>query len=282
MQYPLVSAPAAIAGQSNGTCYGFTTLEDAWYLKQTVRVAEVAPGDQFGSAIASALNLTAIGAPLATSPITNQGVVYVRAPLPSVGKPYALLSASVCVCWPAVVPLVPSCVCGLVFICVCVCALYVCLCVCSCVRMCVCVYVCACTRGQVFNFWIDTVQRIPYWVLVAKLTAPDAAQFDQFGTSLSTDGVFLAVGAPYHGRGASAQAGQVYVYRNGFWNTSQASVIGAPFPAIADYFGLSVAVYGCGCLGGGGGTACAHHRQTPHSPPSILTHTHVCSRCGRV
>ena len=98
---------------------------------------------------------------------------------------------------------------------------------------------------QIFNFTVNDTARIPHWSLVTNLTAVDASDYDQFGTAVSTDGTYVAIGAPYHGRGNKAQAGEVYVYVNGFWSASHAAVISSPNPAIADYFGSSVAVYQC-------------------------------------
>ncbi len=97
---------------------------------------------------------------------------------------------------------------------------------------------------QIFNFFVNDSIRTPYWNLVTKLTAIDGAEYDQFGTAVSTDGTYLAVGAPYHGTGSSAQSGQVYIYRNGVWASNQAAILRPPNPTISDFFGISLVVFG--------------------------------------
>ena len=70
-------------------------------------------------------------------------------------------------------------------------------------------------------------------------------EYAQFGFAVSTDGVYIAVGAPYHGTGSEGNAGRAYVYRNGFYNSASSVVIRAPDADIADYFGTSIVVFGC-------------------------------------
>ena len=95
-KYPIVSAPAPVVGLSVGVCYGFSTLEEQWFLKQTVKSNDTVAGDKFGYSLSSANNMTAIGAPLASAPLVNQGVVYVRSSLRCLLC--VLLQSSPCVC----------------------------------------------------------------------------------------------------------------------------------------------------------------------------------------
>jgi hypothetical protein len=100
----------------------------------------------------------------------------------------------------------------------------------------------------VFSFSANATTRMPRWEFSVKLTAPDAAEYDAFGTAVSTDGNYLAIGAPFHGTGARGQAGQAYVYRNGFWGASQVAIVRSPSPAISDFFGSTIVVYKYVCL----------------------------------
>ena len=79
------------------------------------------------------------------------------------------------------------------------------------------------------------------WGEVKKLTASDAADGDQFGTSVSIDGSTAVVGAPYKDSGAA------YVfYRNegGDDNWGQEAILAASDAESGDLFGWSVVVSG--------------------------------------
>src|SRR5258708_627860 len=75
---------------------------------------------------------------------------------------------------------------------------------------------------------------------LAKVTASDAVQFDDFGQSVAISGNTAIVGNPYH----SSYDGSAYVYvGNGVTWTQQAKLV-APDPGGGDEFGLAVAISG--------------------------------------
>jgi hypothetical protein len=80
---------------------------------------------------------------------------------------------------------------------------------------------------------------------VAKLTAPDAAAWDQFGYAVSVSGITAVVGAPWEDPGWP-EAGAAYVFEfnpaGGAWE--QADKLTASDAASDDYFGWSVSVSG--------------------------------------
>ena len=78
------------------------------------------------------------------------------------------------------------------------------------------------------------------WSQQDKLTAEDAAGGDQFGTSVSLDGDYAVVGAPYH-----SDNGSTYIFvnnHNGSW--SQQDKLTAEDGAAEDQFGFSVSIAG--------------------------------------
>jgi hypothetical protein len=82
------------------------------------------------------------------------------------------------------------------------------------------------------------------WSQQAKLTAADAAQFDDFGWSVVVSGDTTVIGAYYdsHAGGASAGSAYVFVRSGGVW--SQQAKLTASDAAATDKFGNSVAVSG--------------------------------------
>jgi hypothetical protein len=82
------------------------------------------------------------------------------------------------------------------------------------------------------------------WGEVAVINAPDAADSDQFGYSVSVSGDYIAVGAPYADEGGSDQ-GAVYVFyrdHGGPDNWGQIKKLTASDPENDDQFGLSVSL----------------------------------------
>jgi hypothetical protein len=76
------------------------------------------------------------------------------------------------------------------------------------------------------------------------LTAPDAEDFDDFGTSVSVDGTRVIVGAPYHDPHGVHDGGAAYVYDfgpNGFELSDEIDLNNA---AINDHLGAAVALEG--------------------------------------
>ncbi|RED45658.1 T9SS type A sorting domain-containing protein [Seonamhaeicola aphaedonensis] len=88
------------------------------------------------------------------------------------------------------------------------------------------------------------------WVFVQKIVAPDRAEGDYFGNSVSVNGNYVIIGAYHHSLDASGQnfkggAGAVYVYKrdiNGNWNFIQ-KLIQSNRNA-GDNFGRSVTING--------------------------------------
>ena len=79
------------------------------------------------------------------------------------------------------------------------------------------------------------------YVEVAKLTAADAAQNDQFGESVAIDGGTIVVGA----YGKDSSTGAVYVYRTtDGWGTYTEIKLTAADAAAGDWFGIFVAIDG--------------------------------------
>ncbi|MDA1195028.1 MAG: FG-GAP repeat protein [Planctomycetota bacterium] len=97
------------------------------------------------------------------------------------------------------------------------------------------------------------------WVMQQKLTAPDAAAGDEFGTSVAIQGQTVAIGSPLHDSAAS-NGGAVYVFvrSGGTWQFEQK--LTASDAASGDHLGESVALHGDVLAGGapddnnGGGT----------------------------
>ena len=83
-----------------------------------------------------------------------------------------------------------------------------------------------------------------HWPLQAKLTASDAAPADEFGTSVALSGDTIVVGAREDDHAGGMNAGSAYVFfRSGNSWSEQAKLVGSD-SALADRFGISVAVSG--------------------------------------
>jgi predicted amidohydrolase len=82
------------------------------------------------------------------------------------------------------------------------------------------------------------------WMQQAKLTASDAADFDEFGRSVSISGNTAVIGAAYDNHAGGADAGSAYVFvRSGEVWTQQAKLTASDATA-EDYFGISVSISG--------------------------------------
>ena len=118
------------------------------------------------------------------------------------------------------------------------------------------------------------------WTQQAKLTAGDAAAFDDFGFSVSVSGDTAVVGAPV-GDGAVTNSGATYVFVRSGTTWSQQAKLTASDGALFDDFGFSVSVSGDTAVVG------AHRNDDPgvdsgsayvnelglNSPPSITAFT---------
>lgn len=84
------------------------------------------------------------------------------------------------------------------------------------------------------------------WGEMKKLTASEAADGDQFGTSVSIDGSTAVVGAPYGDSGGADSGGAYIFYRDegGDDNWGQEAILTASDAESGDRFGWSVAVSG--------------------------------------
>lgn len=83
------------------------------------------------------------------------------------------------------------------------------------------------------------------YVEIQKITAPDGAQTDKFGSSIAMDGDLLVISAPSRKRPGDEllQAGAVYIYRrSGGMYTLEDTIV--PGDDVAGLFGLAVAVRG--------------------------------------
>ena len=80
------------------------------------------------------------------------------------------------------------------------------------------------------------------WSQVAKLTASDAGDGDQFGFAVAIKGDIVVVGAPGADNGGAFDSGAAYVFRNTSGNTwTQQSKLTASNGALGDRFGSAVA-----------------------------------------
>jgi PKD repeat protein len=86
------------------------------------------------------------------------------------------------------------------------------------------------------------------WSRIAVLCSPDAADGDEFGSSvaLSYDGNTALIGAGNARMGTITSAGQAYVFRNNAGTWSLSSILSASDAAAGDHFGTSVALSGDG------------------------------------
>jgi hypothetical protein len=85
------------------------------------------------------------------------------------------------------------------------------------------------------------------WGQVAKLTAADGAEMDEFGYSVSVDGDTAVVGADFADAGGNANQGAAYVFyrdQGGLGAWGQVAKLTAVDGAAFDWFGYSVSVSG--------------------------------------
>ncbi len=93
--------------------------------------------------------------------------------------------------------------------------------------------------GAVYVFHLDGGT----WTQGPKLTARDAAPFDNFGFSLAIDGTTIVVGAPFRD-GVAGNSGAAYVFKPSGGGWSQGTRLTASDGAADDEFGSAVAVSG--------------------------------------
>jgi hypothetical protein len=89
------------------------------------------------------------------------------------------------------------------------------------------------TYRRVFTEWIQDLE---------KLTAADGQDNDMFGYSVSMDGDWVIVGAPYHDTGGKIDAGAAYVFHRNQLNQWTQQKLVADDGNQSDYFGISVAI----------------------------------------
>ncbi len=98
-------------------------------------------------------------------------------------------------------------------------------------------------KGSVYIFKRDNT----LWTEQTKLTASDGETYDEFGASVSIDGNYAMVGAPYNnegGYGGVIDKGAVYIFkRDGVSWTGQTKLT-APDGDVNDNFGASVSISG--------------------------------------
>jgi FG-GAP repeat len=82
------------------------------------------------------------------------------------------------------------------------------------------------------------------WSQQAKLTATDAAEYDQFGYRVAISGDYAIVGAPYDDIGIIANQGSAYVFTRSGTTWNQADQLNASDGVAQDFFGESVAISG--------------------------------------
>lgn len=80
--------------------------------------------------------------------------------------------------------------------------------------------------------------------MVAKLTASDAAEFDQFGQSVAISDDFALVGASFHDHDGGQDAGAAYVFKRVGQTWQQQPPLTANDGAKSDRFGFSVTISG--------------------------------------
>ncbi|MGD9632349.1 MAG: FG-GAP repeat protein [Pirellulales bacterium] len=102
------------------------------------------------------------------------------------------------------------------------------------------------------------------WKQVAKLTPDDAADWDNFGSSVSLDSDFAAIGAP----GCNDGAGAVYVFRFDGMRATQIKKLTPPDAAPRSDFGRAVALAGNSVLSG---APAADHDNNPNTGAAYAT-----------
>ena len=96
-----------------------------------------------------------------------------------------------------------------------------------------------CNSGSAYVFRRDGTT----WSQEAKLTASDAAEFDQFGFSVSISGDLAIVGA-FPGSSSRSASGSAYIFRRDGGTWSQEEKLTASDAAAVDLFGTSVSIDG--------------------------------------
>jgi len=98
--------------------------------------------------------------------------------------------------------------------------------------------------GSAYVFTKDPVTGV--WTQQQKLLASDGSAFDNFGTSVALDGDRAVVGAPFHAKGLTSDAGSAYVFvRDPVTDTwAQQAELTASDAGADDQFGTSVAISG--------------------------------------
>ena len=98
--------------------------------------------------------------------------------------------------------------------------------------------------GSAYVFTEDPITGV--WTQQTKLLASDGSAGDQFGASVALDGDNALVGAPFHDKGLTSNAGSAYVFvRDPVTETwTQQAELQASDAAAGDEFGISVAISG--------------------------------------
>ena len=91
------------------------------------------------------------------------------------------------------------------------------------------------------------------WTQQAKLTAPDAAPFDQFGLSVAVSGKAIVVGAQSADEASLPDAGAAYFFFHEGSSWTEEDKLTASDSAASDYFGSHVAIDGVTVLAGAPG-----------------------------
>jgi len=81
------------------------------------------------------------------------------------------------------------------------------------------------------------------WIEQAKINASDAAQYDNFGNSVSISGDYAVVGAYYNDE-RGENSGSAYIFKRDETSWNEQAKINANDAAVADYFGHSVSISG--------------------------------------
>ncbi len=97
------------------------------------------------------------------------------------------------------------------------------------------------SRGAVFVFQ-RTAAALPFTQL-QKITAPNAANGDQFGGAVAIAGTSITIGAPFDDNGIGGDAGSAFVYfKSGATYALQATLTAGALGAPGDEFGSAVAI----------------------------------------
>ncbi len=82
------------------------------------------------------------------------------------------------------------------------------------------------------------------WTQQAKINASDVESWDSFGVSVSINGDYVIVGAPWEDPGDVSRAGSAYIFHRSGENWTQQAKITAADPGTDDYFGNTVSISG--------------------------------------